>query len=40
MKPEKNSKIISQLPNGITMNQPQLVTNIPIRRGEGRVHKE
>ena len=36
MKPEEAAKIISQLPSSTPMNQLQLVTNIPIRRGLGK----
>ena len=36
MKPKKAAKILSQLPGSTPMNQPQLVTNILIKRELGR----
>ena len=36
MKPKPSAEILSQLPIGMPMNQPQLATNIPINRGLGR----
>ena len=33
MKPEKATTIIYQIPSGTTMSQPQLIINLPIRKG-------
>ena len=41
LKPEKAAKIVPQLPSiPSTINQPQIVTNVPIRRGVGRFEKD
>ena len=37
LKPQKAAKILSLLPSSTSsINQPQIITNVPIRRGVGR----